>query len=72
MSFSWLGTNNNKSNPKNRVCQLLSCFLPVSSAETWQLLHQLTSKGLAPAEAVEQVALVNYISPDESIWMPDK
>ena len=42
-------------------------YISLSSAETWQLLHQLTSKGLAPAEAVEQVALVNYIARQEHL-----
>jgi len=42
-------------------------YIPLSAPETWQLLSQLTAKGLGPDEAVEQVALVNYIARREHL-----
>ena len=44
-----------------------SRYIPLSAPETWQLLSRLTAKGLGPDEAVEQVALVNYIARREHL-----
>jgi len=42
-------------------------YIPLSANESWQLINQLTQKGLGADEAIEQIALVNYIAKREHL-----